>query len=358
MTPQDIAFLRLQHQQISGSHVLEASEVAEYMGAMQAQDYYNALWALGLRTGQIEQQIVGTLESRKVIRTWPQRGTLHFVAAANARWQVELSAARLLKGATTRHKNLGLDEDIFIQSGQILRGALAKNNYLTRQQVLLALEEAGITTSGGRGYHILWHLSQTGVTYVGPMKDKQQTFGLLDELIPHPESLPREESLAMIAQKYFVSHGPATLQDFMWWAGLTAKDAKLGLSANENVLESIIVEGKTYWMAKNSVLTNDTNQAFLLPGFDEYLLGYKDRSAVLPQEHASKVVPGGNGMFFPILVIRGQVVGTWKRVIRKDHVTLRLTPFEHLSSADIALLQKPAQEYGVFLGLPPKIEIL
>jgi hypothetical protein len=328
------------------------------MGAMQAQDYYNALWALGLRTSKTEQEIVRILESRNVIRTWPQRGTLHFVTAQNAHWQVGLSAMRLLKGAATRQRNLGLSEDIFVQSRKILSSALAQSNYLTRPQVLSTLEEAGIATSGGRGYHILWYLSQTGVTYVGPMKNKQQTFGLLDELVPRPEPRSREENITELAKQYFVSHGPATLQDFMWWSGLTTTDAKSGLTSNEATLTSVAVGDKTYWMAKESTPSgNSIDQVLLLPGFDEYLLGYKDRSAVLPTEHASKVVPGGNGMFLPIIIVHGQVVGTWKRTIRKDHVLLALSPFQRLDSSTMTALQKPAQDYGAFLGLPPKIEV-
>jgi hypothetical protein len=358
MTAQDISLLRLHNQQITTTPSRTPAEIADYMGALQGQDYYNALWALGIRTGQTEAEILQSLEDRTVIRTWPQRGTLHFVAAQNARWQVELSAARLLKGAVTRHKNLGLDEATFMLSEQILRRALARHTYLTRPQILEALEEAGIASASGRGYHMLWRLAQTGVTYVGPMHAKQQTFGLLDELVPKPQSLPREESIIALAKRYFMSHGPATLQDFMWWTGLTATDAKFGLTANEHNLESLVVDTKIYWMPKNITATADQNVALLLPGFDEYLLGYKDRSAALPIHHASKVVPGNNGVFFPPIVLRGQVVGTWKRVIKKDHVLLNLSPFEHLSSSDIALLQKPASAYGKFLGLSSKIEIL
>ncbi len=358
MTTNDIAPIRLQSQCIASSHSQTAVEIVNHMGAMQAQDYYSALWTLGLRTSKTEQEIVHILESRSVIRTWPQRGTLHFVTAQNARWQVELSATRLLKSAATRQRNLGLNEDIFVQSRKILSRALAQSNYLTRPQILSTLEEAGIATSGGRGYHILWYLSQTGVIYVGPMKNKQQTFGLLDELTSHSESGSREENIAALAQRYFVSHGPATLQDFMWWSGLTATDAKLGLTSNEAALTNVVVGNKTYWMAKETTpSSNSIDQVFLLPSFDEYLLGYKDRSAVLPIEHAQKVVPGGNGMFLPIIIVHGQVVGTWKRAIKKDHVLLTLLPFQRLDGSTMIALQKPAQEYGAFLGLPPKIEI-
>jgi hypothetical protein len=357
MTQQDIPTLRLLNQAISSASQKDLKALTDYMGALQAQDYYGSLWALGLRTGYTEQAIIQAVAERDIIRTWPQRGTLHFVSAADAKWLVGLSADRLLKGATTRRTQLGIDEAMLDLSKRALLAALKNDQQLTRPEVMTVLNEAGISTDGGRGYHIVWYLSQTGFTYIGPMRAKQQTLGLLDELIPKPKTMPRNTAIAELAKRYFVSHGPATIQDFMWWAGLTSKDAKAGLAANQTVLQVETVAGKEYWLPKHIPLDIDTNRAFLLPGFDEYLLGYKDRSAVLDPGHVNKVIPGSNGVFSPTIIIRGQVVGTWKRTVKKDHVLLELTPFKPLTKADQKLIQKPAEAYGSFVNLPPKLQL-
>ena len=214
---------------------------------------------------------------------------------------------------------------------------------------------AGITTASGRGYHILWYLSQTGVTFIGPMEGRQQTIGLLAEAAPQPTELARPEAIAELARRYFTSHGPAAIQDFMWWSGLTATDAKAGLEANKASLTAETIEGREYWLPKAAITDGSPAASFLLPGFDEYLLGYKDRGAVLSADYAAKIIPGGNGVFFPTIILGGRVAGSWKRLIKRDHVLITLSPFRSFTPDEIASLQAPAEQYGRFVGLPPKV---
>ncbi len=360
MTPQDIAILRLHNQRIIGGGAGNPLQLAKHMGAMQAQDYYGALWAIGLRTGQTEKEVIKALKRTEIVRTWPQRGTLHVVPADDAKWLVGLSADRLLKGAKLRREQLELDDTTLARSKQAVVTALRGGKLLSRPKMMETLEQAGISTKLNRGYHILWYLSQTGITFIGPMEGKQQTFGLLDEWVPRAKLLSRTEGIAELTKRYFTSHGPATIQDFIWWAGLTTADAKAGLEANLTANRALFdtqkVDGKEYWFPKTT-----TNPApalastLLLPGFDEYMLGYKDRSAALHADHTGKIVPGGNGMFLSTIVINGQVVGTWKRTIKKDHVLIIASPFRHLSKADMKLVGQAAERYGRFLGLPAKV---
>jgi hypothetical protein len=354
MTIQELTALRLANQHIAHTRRSTPEAIALHMGAMQAQDYYGTLWALGLRTGCAEAEVVAAITEQHIIRTWPQRGTLHVVPPKDAAWLVGLSADRLLKGAARRRATLGLDDQTLEKSKRVLRQAL-HGTLRTRPEVMEALERAGVSTKSGRGYHILWYLSQTGVTYIGPMRAKQQTIGLLGELVPKPLRYTREQGIAELAKRYFVSHGPATLQDFMWWSGLTAADAKAGQNANDQLLTSEIMDNKTYWRPKVTPDAVEPDATFLLPGFDEYMLGYKDRSAALAAEYAATIVPGNNGMFLSTIVLRGQVVGTWKRTIRKQYVELTLAPFRKLSTADLRLLDAPIQAYAAFTGLPPKL---
>jgi hypothetical protein len=188
---------------------------------------------------------------------------------------------------------------------------------------------------------------------MGPMQDKQQTFVLLDEWAPHARELSREEALAELARRYFASHGPATIHDFAWWAGLTVTDARAGLEAAKLGLVSETIDGKAYWLSAGAPeqAAVDTSCVHLLPGFDEYLLGYKDRGAVLAAEHAPKIIPGNNGVFQPTIVVAGQVAGTWKRTLKKKSIDLTLIPFTRMDDLE-ERVSEAAECYGDFLGLP------
>ncbi len=354
MDSAEIAKRRLINQRIIGERCDQPEEVVRWMGAMQAQDYQQAVWAVGLRTraaglAEVEQAIAGG----KIVRTWPQRGTLHFVAAEDAKWMLDVSAQRRLAADATRRRQLELDDQTVGRCGELFQAELASGKRLTRSAMMQLLEDAQISTTGQRGYHLLWYHAQAGLICQGPLDGKEQTFMLLDEWVPTSRQLSREASLAELAGRYFASHGPATLDDFAGWAGLTLTDARIGLDAVQSTLVAEKSEGKAYWLAGDAPdhQMQEATDIHLLPGFDEYLLGYKDRSDVLAVEHAPKVVPGGNGVFFPIIVVNGQVVGTWKRSIKKNAVTITLTPFAPLATPE-DVLSAAAGRFSDFLGMP------
>src|SRR5690348_6928057 len=324
------------------------------MGAMQAQDYRQALWAIGLRTTSATlADVEEAIARRAIVQTWPLRGTLHFVAAENAQWMLELLAPRRLAADRSRRRQLELDEDLLARCTHLVREALQGGGQLTRSGVMRLLEEARISPSGQRGYHILWYLAQIGLICLGPMRDKEQTFVLLDEWVPASRRLARADALAELAERYFASHGPATVDDFAGWAGLTLGDARAGLEAVKAGLLAEQRDAKAYWSAADTPdhAMHDTSGLYLLPGFDEYLLGYKDRGDVLAPAHAHNVAPGGNGIFFPIIVAGGQVVGTWKRTLKRSGVAITLSPFTPLGVSNERLADA-ARRFSDFLGLP------
>lgn len=354
MTPTDTAHRRLQNQHIAGERFGRPEEVVKWMGAMQAQDYQQALWAIGVRMrsatpADIEQAIA----SGKIVLTWTLRGTLHFVAAENARWVLELSARRRLAADGSRRKQLELDESILERCGQLFHDALRGGGRLSRSAMMKLLEDAHINPKGQRGYHILWYLAQTGLICLGPLQGKEQTFVLLEEWAPTSRRLVREEALAELAGCYFASRGPATVADFANWAGLTLADARAGLESANRGLVSEKRDAKEYWSASDApdAASRAAPGVYLLPGFDEYLLGYKERGDVLAAEHANKVVPGGNGVFFPMIVVGGQVAGTWKRTLKKDGVTVTLRPFTQLAVSQERIVEA-VQRYSDFVGAP------
>jgi hypothetical protein len=313
-----------------------------------------ALWAIGLRlksatVADIEQAIL----DGRILRTWPMRGTLHFVPPEDTKWMLKLSASRVLAKDGRRLSQLRLDEKIMERCKEIFYDALNGNKRLTRPDMMKLLEEAGISIENQRGYHILWYVSQSGLICLGPMQDRQQTFVLLDEWVPGSRDLPREESLLELARRYFASHGPTTVHDFAWWAGLTVTEARLGLEAAMPELISQTIDGKDYWMASHRPdnAAYDESGVDLLPAFDEYLIGYKDRAAVLDGEDAQRVVPGNNGVFLPTIVVGGRVVGTWKRKLKKNSIDITLSPFTHLSDLDKRATEA-TKLYSDFVGLP------
>ena len=331
----------------------QPGDVVTWLGALQAQDYSGALWAIGLRmTGATERSIEQAIAERAIVRTWPMRGTLHFVAAQDVRWLLALLTPRVIAESAGRYRQLDLDEATFAHSKEVFAKALQGGKRLTRDEMLQELEQAGISTAGQRGYHLLGRSAQDGLICFGTRRGKQQTFTLLDEWVPLTRSLTRDEALAELTRRYFTGHGPATVQDLMRWAGLTAAEAKTGLAAAGKVLVQKTVADRAYWMARDlPELNTGTTATYLLPGFDEYLLGYSDRNAVLDPAYAQRICPGGNGMFSPTIVIDGVVTGTWKRTFKGDAVIIETTPFRPLTPAQNEALSVVADRYGEFMGM-------
>jgi Winged helix DNA-binding domain len=352
MAPRDIANDRLANQQIASAIHKKPSDVVASLVAIQAQDYLSALWAIGLRLpNATELDIKQAIADRTIIRTWPMRGTLHFVAAADVRWMLELLTPRIIAGNAGRCRQLELDTAIFAQSRKLFLNALQGDNQLPRDEMYQLLERSRISTANQRGLHILWRLAQEGVLCFASHAGKQPTFALLDEWGPKTKKLDHDEALSELARRYFTSHGPATLQDFVWWSGLKISDAKTGLEATSSKLAQETIDGKVYWMPQNG-LDDIPNTVHLLPGFDEYLLGYKDRSASLDPRHAPKVIPGKNGIFMPTIVRSGRVVGTWKRALKKNAVVVTTSFFGTPKKIETCACEDAAKRYGRFLGIP------
>jgi len=352
MTSLDIARLRLHNQHIARTMFEKPSDVVAWLGAVQAQDYLGALWAVGLRMrNAVEADIEQALANRTIIRTWPMRGTLHFVAAADARWMLELLTPRVVENNAQRLlRQFGLDEAAFARSKDLFARALQGGKQLTRNAMYEALEAGGVSTAGQRGLHILWRLAQDGLICFGAREGKQQTFALLDEWAPKAKRMGRDELLAELAKRYFTSHGPATLQDFAWWSGLAAVDATAGLEMAKRSLGQETINGQTYWLASSTPATKDSSPAgHLLPAYDEYTVAYKDRSAALNPKYA-KLPNYGHGIFNPTIVVDGQVVGTWKRALKKGALVITPSPFTKLKRAETRAIAEAANRYGKFLG--------
>ncbi|MDG3016465.1 winged helix DNA-binding domain-containing protein [Speluncibacter jeojiensis] len=337
-TPRELALLRMVAQKIAGPGAATATEAVRWLTAMQAQDYPGALTSVALRTaGPGRESVLAALDSGEVVRSWPMRGTLHFVLAEDLPWMLALTGPRTLSGAAARHRGLGIDEAAVNHARDVAVGALAGGGRLDQRDLMDVWERAGIATADQRGRHLIWTLSLTGAVCLGPVRDGRQQVVLLDEWVPAPRVLSEEEALGEWVLRYFRSHGPATLKDFGWWTKLTVRQAKAGLAQVIDQLARIEVDGVEYYMDPRTPELlgehrNDARAVHLLPGFDEFILGYRDRSAAVDPRFSELLCPGGNGMFFPTVVDGGQVVGTWKRNGRKSGEPVHASAFTRFSA--------------------------
>ena len=211
------------------------------------------------------------------------------------------------------------------------------------------LQDEKISTDTQRLAHILMWAELESIITSGPMRGKQSTYALLDERVAKTKELSREESLAKLVLKYFQGHGPAQVKDFAWWSGLPIKEANEGMSMIHSKLANETVNGKTYWFLKDMSIIQEIQTVFLLSVYDEYFIGYTDRSDILEETH-KKTLPVGNALLTSLLIIEGKVAGTWKRSIRKSNVEFKVTSFKKINVKIKESVEEEAKKYATFFG--------
>ena len=342
--------LRVANQHISRQLFDDPADVVRWLGAVQAQDFLGGLWAVGLRTrGGVESSVENAIARRAIVRTWPMRGTLHFVAAEDARWMTSLMAPRVIAGAASRFRQLELDAKVLARSADIAVRVLEGGKCVRRDTMYVHWEAAGVSTAESRGLHILGYLAQTGVVCFGPRDGKQHTITLVDEWLPAARPRTRDEALGELARRYITSHGPATLHDLAWWSGLTLTELRVGLEEAKAELHSEEVDGRTLWFAP-AAAPRATKTAYLLPAWDEFTVAYRDRSDILDAKYAKRVNAGG-GVLRPVVIIDGEVVGTWQRTFERSRVVVKPTFFRRMGPAELQAVDAAVVRYGRYLGV-------
>ena len=351
-----IGLRRLASQRVSAGRFEHAADVVRWLGALQAQDYHQAIWAIGSRmqAGTVA-KVERAIDERQVVRTWLMRGTTHFAPPEDVRMLLAIVAPRLAAGVARRREQIGLDETDVARSAELLGHALSGDRRLSRPEVMGLLEDNGVATAGGHGYHILWRLAQGGLICLGPMQGRQQTFVLLDDWAPRGQASEPGDAVAELAGRFATSRGPVTAHDLARWAGIAVGDARRGLAAATGLVTREI-GGAEHWLAADGAdaepAAAERRRTYLLAGFDEFMLGYKDRDGILAPEHASKVVPGANGVFRPIVVTGGRIVGTWARSATARSLAITVRPFAGSGPKLAAQVGAEANRYRAFLGLP------
>jgi hypothetical protein len=349
MNQPDISSLRLHHQQIASTNFITTKELINWMGAMQAQDFNQAKWAIGVRLPHLtEKQTEEAFNQGDIIRTHLMRPTWHFVSPDDIYWLLELSAPQIKSAMKSRNRELELTEAVFKKSQEILIRSLEGNRSLTREELGECLNQSGINPEKQRLPHILMEAEIDGIICSGGFREKKQTYSLLAERVPVKKDISREEALALLAKKYFTSHGPAAVADFTWWSGLPVSQARKAIALNDKNLLSETINGETYWFADNQICASPLpDSAFLLPAFDEYLISYKNRSAAITADHHAKAI-SNNGVFWPVIVVNGQVSGLWKRTIKKDTALIELDHFRPHSKKEMQWIETAARSFGNF----------
>ena len=353
MNPELLLTARLTAHGFEPARFTTPLEVVTAFGAMQAQDYNQALWAIGSRIpGSTRQDIEAAINRFEIIRTWSMRGTIHFVPAADAKWMVDLLTPRVTVKLKSRRKELNVTQENLDHCATILRKELQGKVLLSRPRIFEIFEAAGEQTSNQRGYHILLELAQHGLIFIGPNDGKQPTFGLLDEFVVS-RTHSREESLKTIATRFFTGHAPATLEDFAYWSGLTVVDANKAIALAGEALASIEIEGRVHFSGANfqSPALPIKDSVHLMAGFDEYFLPYRNRLAIIDTEHTVHIAPGNNGVFKPTLVVDGIVTGVWARQTKAKSTNVTVRPFPgYTLTAD--RLTPAIAAYEHFVGMP------
>lgn len=354
MTNLDIPKHRLINQQIAKTKFKKPSEIISWLGAVQAQEYACAKWAIGLRLPCLKDtDIDQAFNNGDILRTHLLRPTWHFVTPSDIRWMLELTAPRVKAINAYTYRQVELNDEIFKLSHNILTKALEGGKYLTRSALKLALEEKGIIAEGLRLTSLMMQAELDGIICSGPRIGKQFTYALLDERVPPTPKFDNDQALAELTKRYFYSRGPATLKDFSTWSGLTLSQVKRGLSIVKSHFICEKIDGQEYYFAPDLINENIYPSVYLLPIYDEYIMGYKNRDAILKIRNEIDI--DLKFVFDQTIVIDGQIVGTWKRDINKKSIDLQVNFFQPLNEEYKDLFDQAVNKFSRFMDLPVTI---
>ncbi len=365
LTTRQIARLRLKALGLAGAEAGSTPlEVVEHHLAMQAQDFRASRWAIGSRiAGSTDAEVIAAFDRGEIVRSWPMRGTVHVTPARDLPWMLGLLSPPALSGAARRREQLGLTEADLEHARAAAVDRLTGGRQATRDELGEAFAEAGLDLSGQRRYHTIWYLSQTGTLVQGPVVDGDHALVLLDEWIPEPRRLEREEALRELGRRYLRARGPATVEDLVHWTKLPKRDARLALQPADGDIVQVEGPGGPYRILAEHLAALDPEdrtpdrKVLALAAFDEHLLGYRVRDAVLDPAHAQLVDPGRNGVFRWTIVAGGRVVATWKRIRRTHHTLVEVVPFRPLPRRVEGALPAALEGWARFEGVEIEVRV-
>ena len=346
-----ITKIRVLSQQLARPSFGSARDLVSWMGAMQAQDYTMQKWAVGIRLksgtiGKVEK----ALNNGEILRTHVMRPTWHLVAAEDIRWMLKLSAKRIRSACDSWHKGqdmpLGLESKSFRLMEKIMEG----NKSLTKQEIAEEFNKAGIVTDDPLIKRLLINAETEGLVCSGVEKKNKPTYALLEERVAPVKELHKEEALAKLALNYFRSHSPATFEDFLWWSGLNITEARQAIGFIEGeLMKERFASSEFYVHSSCNKKAKRPGVFHLMPAYDEYLISYKDRSAAMDVNHYPKAFTN-YGIFFPVVMHNGRIVGNWKKVMKKGKIDIDISFIDENFKTEPELIEVAKNKYLKFLG--------
>ena len=373
-----IALARLRNQRLLGPALASPADVVRWLGAVQSQDYAGASWGISLRCGGLTAAAVTrAFNAGHILRTHVMRPTWHFVAPEDIRWLQALTSPRVHAANTFAYRFTELDETTFRRADRLITRALQGGKARTRRELAAALEKGGVPATGLRLACIVMRAELNALICSGPIVGKQHTYMLLEERVPPASALKRDEALALLARRYFMSHGPASVQDFSWWSGQTLADARAGLESVKSSLESTEVDGRVYWgppettsrvtpgsRPSRSASMRDGKRGergaplvHLLPNFDEHVVAYRDHAPSLDPVMREALRTRRNEPLALHLIVRdGLVVGRWRRTLEPGQAVITTQLLAPMKRRETKALEQAAADVGRFLEMPVTVK--
>lgn len=349
-----IADIRMHSQQLASPGMEHPKDIVSWMGVIQAQDYPMSKWAVGSRLQSGSLQTVDDALSRgEILRTHVLRPTWHLVASEDIRWMLSLSEKRIKSAYASYAKVLQSDitEKQYGRFNELVVRILEDNKSLTRQEIEAEVNQRGMKTEDRLIERLIGNSEIEGVICSGVDKDNKPTYALLDERAPQVAEVHKEEALARLAKRYFQSHSPAGLNDFAWWSGLSVTEARkaIGLIDSELVTDKFSSQNLFVHESFKETVPSVNDTLHLLPSYDEYLISYKDRTAVLDLEHHRKAF-NNFGIFYPVILYNGKVIGNWSKTKKKSGMVIETSFFDPELRIGKELVEKAKDRYQRFIS--------
>jgi winged helix DNA-binding protein len=351
----DIPARRLQAQRLTGEPFKSPLDAIRWLTAVQSQDYAGAKWALGQRSRKTTDAALDRLfDQGAILRTHVLRPTWHFILPEDIGWLLALTGPRIRAGLVARNRELELDDKVAARAEALFTAALAGRRHLTRGELGEVLQAGRISPAGQRLPHLIMRAELDAVIASGPRRGKQFTYALLEERAPRARMHDRDEAVAELTWRYFRSHGPAQIQDFVWWSGLSMADARAGIAIAGNRLERMVSDGKDYWFDSGAdPKAAAAMVAHLLPNFDEYTVAYRDRAEMVHADRPfeAKLFSFGS-ILSNVVTVGGKVRGSWRRSLARDGVRIETRMLDRLKPAESRAVEAAGQRFGEFLERP------
>jgi hypothetical protein len=351
---QSIAYRRLRNQHLWGTKLPTPEGAVRSLAAMQSQEFGYARWSVAQRTNGADASAIDQAFAQgAILRIHVIRPTWHFVAAADIRWILEISAPRVHALSAYYFRQLGIDAELAARTNALFARSLEGGRQLTRKEMAAALQSAGINATGIRLGYLLIHAELDGVICSGALQGRQHTYALLADRVPKARKLDRDEALAELARRYFTTRGPATMKDYLVWSSLSATQGKEGLEMVKGQLEHEVVDGRTYWFAPPSTNARPKSPVIdLVQGFDEYVMSYSESRDVLFGHAPGSSRPLDRTAFYHSILLDGRLIGHWRHVFEKRRVIIETQFDRPFEPAEKRALEGAVERYGQFLQMP------